>query len=352
MSDQGQLHDNPKFGRVPEKLMHDTRITDGAIRLFAHMVWRYGRTQKNFEGRQSIADFLDVSQTTITNRIQELESTDWIITIDRGKNPVNGNYRTPFYHVFLSQEQCRKFRQSYQCKEGEAVRPKPEITTRKTRKGVGGNPKLRVNSSSHGWFNHRVNSSSPRAVNLSLCHPFNLSWRYLYTWYLDSLELDTDKAASSDASPEITHSEEYGKQPQPETTEENTKTPPASVAPPSINDGISAYIAGLIAPPASNQFVLKTNRSAVECVLAAGFSLEQITAYTKVLQAQQYWKGKKPPLTAIADGIAAHYATHSPKITSLDDEYVIPDAPPAAPETVEKNRLAYEALVARMVTSA
>lgn len=189
-TDQGKLHDSPQFGRVPEKLMHDVNLTDGAVRLFAHMVWRYGSNHKNFEGRSSMASYLGVSPTTITKRIQELEATDWIVTIEREVSSKTGNYQTPFYHVFLSQAQARKFRTDFKVQTGETMRAKPVITTRKSRKGVGGKPAHRVNSSSQGIH---VNSSSHGRVNLSLLRPFNLSYLKLYAWYLNAVYLDTEK---------------------------------------------------------------------------------------------------------------------------------------------------------------
>lgn len=111
--------------------------------------------------------------------------------------------------------------------------------------------------------------------------------------------------------------------------------PPTFAAPPPVVDtiaaGIKAYIDGLITPPASNQYGNTTNRKAVKCIIDAGFTAEQITHYTKAIQAQDYWKGKKPPLTMIADGIAAYYAQHAPKILILPEMETPPVEPPDVP---------------------
>ncbi len=159
--DDGKLHAaNQGWAIVPAALMHDKTITDGAVRLYAHMHWRYGSKHDNHEGAQSMADELGVSEKTIRNRIRELEARDWIVTIDRGIDAKTGNYQTPFYHVFELQADCVKFRAEYVQVGNERISPKPsmeDIDKRKVRKGVGGNPKLKNadqrNSSSGGLRN-------------------------------------------------------------------------------------------------------------------------------------------------------------------------------------------------------
>lgn len=133
MADKGYLHRRAEtFGKLPEALMHDTTITDGACRLYSHMHWRYGSNGDNHEGRASMADTLGVSATTISNRTAELVAKDWIVVLVR----TNANGRTTnVYHVFEVQEDCRKWRESHN-------QPKPEVQAkaRKTRQGVGGKP--------------------------------------------------------------------------------------------------------------------------------------------------------------------------------------------------------------------
>lgn len=155
MSDQGQLH-APTFGKVPPELMHDMGITDGAVRLYAHMHWRYGSNHDNHEGQQSMAEYLGVSEVTVRSRVAELEAADWIIAIDRGFNRKSGNFSTYFYHVFVVQSECVDFREEYIPQEGETLFEKPLPLERKLRKGKGGNPKNlpnHANSSSDGHAN-------------------------------------------------------------------------------------------------------------------------------------------------------------------------------------------------------
>lgn len=179
--DVGVLHARPDtFGKSPAPLIHNTKITDGACRLYAHMHWRYGQNKKLFEGRASMAEMLGVTPTTVSHRIQELEAADWIVVIERRKD--DGIYRTPIYHVFETQADCRAFRKQYQPKVGEQMRDKPKaVRARKSRKSAGGSPTHKpaeesetnegavltqvhtanhVNSSSHGYAHIHVNSSS------------------------------------------------------------------------------------------------------------------------------------------------------------------------------------------------
>lgn len=160
----GKVH-GATFGKVPPELMHDPAITDGAVRLYAHMHWRYGQNQSNFEGQVSMAKYLHVTPLTIAHRIDELESHDWVVVIYRGKNKTTGNYTTPFYHVFTSTEECRLFRENYACDEGETLLPKPAKMVRKSRKGVGGKPSHQLNSAIGG---DHPNSSIGGGVNSSL----------------------------------------------------------------------------------------------------------------------------------------------------------------------------------------
>ncbi len=179
MSEQGKVHGST-FGKVPPELMHDQSITDGAVRLYAHMHWRYGQNQQNFEGQRSMAKYLSVSTTTIRKRIEELEGKDWVVTINREYNRKTGNFSTPFYHVFVSQPDCKDFRETYILQEGEVLYEQPTPLERKSRKGVGGKPSNlhRANSSSHGRDNSSyiggANSSSDGHSNSSSHYPDSL----------------------------------------------------------------------------------------------------------------------------------------------------------------------------------
>lgn len=110
MADKGFLHRTAQtFGKLPEALLHDATISDGAVRLYAHMHWRYGSNGQNFEGQRNMAEMLGVqSRETIRKRIEELERAEWIVVIRRGKR--RGQYTTNFYHVFESQDDCRAWK--------------------------------------------------------------------------------------------------------------------------------------------------------------------------------------------------------------------------------------------------
>ncbi len=177
MSEQGTVHKPaPKNSTIPVKLLHDPQAKDGTIRLYAHMYWRYGQNKRNFEGQKSMAGYLRVTPATIGKRAKELEYLDWLVVVEKDYNPATGNYTTPHYHLFLSQSDCRKFREEYQPTEGEHVRPKPtadEVELRKSRKGAGrkgGNPDVyRANSGLDGG----TNSSLDGQPNSSLDELFS-----------------------------------------------------------------------------------------------------------------------------------------------------------------------------------
>lgn len=178
MNDSGALH-LPKqfFGKLPEKLLHDKSITDGAKVLYAHMHWRYGSNETNFEGRANMAEYLGVSEQTISNRINELESHSWIVVVMRDRK-ADGNYQTPFYHVFVKRAAAAEFRTTYQIKDGEMVRQKPATKTRKARTGVGGKPQHKPKETAQTQVD---------GVNSSLPHGANLSFHYLDSFYPDSV---------------------------------------------------------------------------------------------------------------------------------------------------------------------
>lgn len=141
MTDAGKLHRRSRrFSKVPAALTHDTRISDGAVRLYAHMHWRYGSNCQNFEGRRRMAEYLGVSEKTIGKRVRELEAAGWVIVVERDYNPKTGHYQTPFYHVFELRKEALRFRESYQPKDGEQLRPLPTAPKRKSRAGIGGRP--------------------------------------------------------------------------------------------------------------------------------------------------------------------------------------------------------------------
>lgn len=153
-TEDGQLHQRSRnYGKVPHAIMHDLKLTDGAVRLYAHMHWRYGSNHQNFEGRRSMAQMLGVSERTIGNRIRELESAGWVVVIERDFDEKSGKYRTPFYHVFETRKAARQFRAEYQKVGGERLRPRTaldEKDQRKPRTGKGGKPSHKVETTTIG----------------------------------------------------------------------------------------------------------------------------------------------------------------------------------------------------------
>ncbi len=190
MSDQGVLHTRGKtYGKVPELLMHDKTITDGAKITYAHMHWRFSQGA-NFESQTSMADYLGVSRQIIAKRIKELEAKDWVVVIERGRDQATKKLLSPIYHMFEHQGQCRQFRARYTCQEGESLRAKDVDTReRKSRAGIGGNPQLQnhVNSSSHG---SHVNSS---------LHGNHVNSSSQYVLSTDSTNVDINTTAQDDA---------------------------------------------------------------------------------------------------------------------------------------------------------
>jgi len=109
--ERGYLHQRSKdFGKVPQELMHDTEISAGAVRLYAHMHWRYGSNMRNFESQKSMAAMLGVSTKTIARWLKELEAKNWIVIVHR---KYQGQYTSNFYHVFERQDDCEKWKSSH-----------------------------------------------------------------------------------------------------------------------------------------------------------------------------------------------------------------------------------------------
>jgi hypothetical protein len=134
--EEGKLHKRPDlFGKVFAALIHDLTITDGAIRLYAHMHWRYGANHQMFESIGTMAKALGVTDRAIKQRIAELAAAGWIVVIGRREK---GKVKSNFYHIFERTKDSRTFRKTYKPAPGEYVYPVPVIDARKTRKGVGG----------------------------------------------------------------------------------------------------------------------------------------------------------------------------------------------------------------------
>jgi hypothetical protein len=130
--DTGQVHTRGEtYGKVFDALMHDPDVSDGAVRLYAHMHWRYGRTRNMFQGRAGMGEQLYVDKKTIDRRIAELASKDWIVVIWRKSE--DRTYTTNKDHVFESPADAKEFRREYKPEPGETVAPKPKASRVKRR---------------------------------------------------------------------------------------------------------------------------------------------------------------------------------------------------------------------------
>ncbi len=90
-----------------------------------------------------------------------------------------------------------------------------------------------------------------------------------------------------------------------------------------ITERIEAYIKGLPAAPATNQYNHTTNRAAALDLFKAGFTPAQVTACTRDKSAEDFWRGKCIPLKTVANDIAAwQHAKTNGNGSHDDDEFV------------------------------
>ena len=114
--EDGEVHRADTFAQVPFELIRDPNISDGAVRLYAHMLWRYGsrkstQDNQNFERRKTMAEALGVKPRTITRRIKELERANWIAVIMQSNWK---GYTSNFYHVFQVRKDCQTFKKRHE----------------------------------------------------------------------------------------------------------------------------------------------------------------------------------------------------------------------------------------------
>lgn len=134
MSDAGELHRTQEtFGKGPIGLLLDKSVSDGAVRQYVYMHWRYGKNHQNFEGRESIAAAMGISERTVTNRAHELEVADWLVVIHQYDKRTRTTRN--FYHIFEAREDCLEWRQTRKLEKPESA-----SEPRKLRKGKGGKP--------------------------------------------------------------------------------------------------------------------------------------------------------------------------------------------------------------------
>jgi len=318
------------FGKVFVDIMHNLNITDGAVRLYSHMHWRYGANQDNHEGQESMAKILGVTRKTIRSRIDELEAHDWVMTIYQ-KHDQKKTWQRCFYHVFESQDECRTFRQEYKPITGETVEDKPEIKARKSRKGAGNKAPInnRVNSASH---DSRVNSTSHGTVNSS-------------SQDLDSViqtqkEKDSAPTAAGDST-QIPKSEDTApiKEPVPTTPDDNTITHRQKT------DLIKAWWEALpesnrpIRPKPPAVYQIKAYIEDAEEAIRRGITPDKMVYYVKGVTYQgQYWHTRVLRFTKACEDASGWLAKHYRPPSTTDDTYEevrLEDLPTPAREAIE-----------------
>lgn len=85
------------WGVVPAELICDPKIKDGAIRLYAFLATRCynaGKDDRNVLTRKEIATYLEISESTVTNRVRELVERDWILVWEVGRSNAYMTYKT------------------------------------------------------------------------------------------------------------------------------------------------------------------------------------------------------------------------------------------------------------------
>lgn len=199
MSDPGELHRAPDtFGKGPIALLTDKSISDGAVRQYLYMHWRYGKNNQNYEGRESIAEAMGVSERTVTNRTRELESAGWLVAIRQYDKKTRTTRN--FYHVFEVRDECVEWRASHAIEAPEPAR------VRKLRQGKGGKPDHKQNdvlnltgaTDRNSSSNSDRNSSSGPDVNSGSGYDLNSG-----SAYLDSIDPDKTSAAAATRAREV-----------------------------------------------------------------------------------------------------------------------------------------------------
>lgn len=84
---------------------------------------------------------------------------------------------------------------------------------------------------------------------------------------------------------------------------------------------IKAWLDGLTIPPATNQYSNKTNRANAKAIQEAGFTTDQVTAFTHATAILPYWSGKLVTLKYIGDNIAA-WSSVKPPPTHVNPAHV------------------------------
>lgn len=130
------------------------------------------------------------------------------------------------------------------------------------------------------------------------------------------------------------------------STEKSTATPSVSKPKKETTDSslitsyIKAWLDGLPIPPATNQYSNKTNRVIAKAISDAGYTTDQVTAYTRMLATDPYWRGKLVSFKYVGDGIAAAIGKATPPPSSAP--------PPPPPEAEQPRELTPDEAAARI----
>jgi hypothetical protein len=142
--DTVEVHrEEPKFGRARGELICDTRISDGAVRLYLYLQWRAGQKNTNRRARKTMAAELGISPQAIRTRAIELVYYGWLAIVERYTE--DGDRTSNGYHVFDNRALSKMWRDGYKDTETEKLQPFPtNYEPRKSRAGIGGRPKKAV----------------------------------------------------------------------------------------------------------------------------------------------------------------------------------------------------------------
>jgi DNA-binding FadR family transcriptional regulator len=78
MSEEGTITRHRRFAQLPDELVTDTRLSSHAVRVWARLDKYAGKNGRAFPSRQTLADDLGLSVTTVKRALIELVETGWI----------------------------------------------------------------------------------------------------------------------------------------------------------------------------------------------------------------------------------------------------------------------------------
>lgn len=87
----------PRFAQMPESLLYDGGISDGAVRVYGVLL-RHGETSETcFPGHRRIAELIGKAERSIGRLLTELETAGWIVRTYRKRR---GQHTTTAYTVY------------------------------------------------------------------------------------------------------------------------------------------------------------------------------------------------------------------------------------------------------------